>query len=51
MYAVIRTGGKQYKVAMDDVIVVEKLPPRLSSAVGFCLEVLGPALCVTFRIE
>ena len=23
MYAVIRTGGKQYKVAKDDVIVVE----------------------------
>jgi large subunit ribosomal protein L21 len=25
MFAVIRTGGKQYKVAMDDVISVEKL--------------------------
>ena len=25
MFAVIRTGGKQYKVAKDDVIVVEKL--------------------------
>jgi large subunit ribosomal protein L21 len=25
MYAVIRTGGKQYKVAKDDVIVVETL--------------------------
>jgi len=25
MYAVIRTGGKQYKVAKDDVILVEKL--------------------------
>ena len=25
MYAVIRTGGKQYKVAKDDVLVVEKL--------------------------
>lgn len=25
MFAVIRTGGKQYKVARDDVIVVEKL--------------------------
>lgn len=25
MYAVIRTGGKQYKVAKNDVIVVEKL--------------------------
>ncbi|MEE8189910.1 MAG: bL21 family ribosomal protein, partial [Kiloniellales bacterium] len=25
MYAVIRTGGKQYKVAQGDVITVEKL--------------------------
>src|SRR6266446_9601836 len=25
MYAVIRTGGKQYRVAKDDVIAVEKL--------------------------
>ncbi|HEX3675223.1 MAG TPA: 50S ribosomal protein L21 [Rhizomicrobium sp.] len=25
MFAVIRTGGKQYKVAKDDVLVVEKL--------------------------
>ncbi|MCY4589693.1 MAG: 50S ribosomal protein L21 [Alphaproteobacteria bacterium] len=25
MYAVLKTGGKQYKVAVDDVIVVEKL--------------------------
>ncbi|HLY56794.1 MAG TPA: 50S ribosomal protein L21 [Stellaceae bacterium] len=26
MFAVIRTGGKQYKVAPNDVITVEKLP-------------------------
>ncbi len=25
MFAVIRTGGKQYKVTKDDVLVVEKL--------------------------
>ena len=25
MFAVIRTGGKQYRVAKDDVITVEKL--------------------------
>ncbi|MFB3151808.1 MAG: bL21 family ribosomal protein, partial [Alphaproteobacteria bacterium] len=25
MFAVIRTGGKQYKVSKDDVITVEKL--------------------------
>lgn len=26
MFAVIKTGGKQYKVAKDDVIAVERLP-------------------------
>ncbi|MBF0126965.1 MAG: 50S ribosomal protein L21 [Magnetococcales bacterium] len=26
MYAVVRTGGKQYKVAVNDVLRVEKLP-------------------------
>lgn len=26
MYAVIRTGGKQYRVAKDDKITVERLP-------------------------
>ncbi|MBF0627026.1 MAG: 50S ribosomal protein L21 [Magnetococcales bacterium] len=26
MYAVVRTGGKQYKMAVDDVVRVEKLP-------------------------
>ena len=25
MYAVIKTGGKQYKVSKDDIISVEKL--------------------------
>jgi large subunit ribosomal protein L21 len=25
MYAVIKTGGKQYRVAKDDVLIVEKL--------------------------
>ncbi|MDX2259193.1 MAG: 50S ribosomal protein L21 [Hyphomicrobiaceae bacterium] len=25
MYAIIKTGGKQYRVAQDDVIVIERL--------------------------
>ena len=33
MYAVIRTGGKQYKVAANDVITVEKLPGDAGSVV------------------
>ncbi len=35
MYAVIRTGGKQYKVAANDVITVEKLPGEAGSVVQF----------------
>ena len=33
MYAVIRTGGKQYKVAKDDVIVVETVAGEPGAAV------------------
>lgn len=33
MYAVIRTGGKQYRVAKDDVIFVEKLAAEPGASV------------------
>ncbi|MCC7175474.1 MAG: 50S ribosomal protein L21 [Bryobacterales bacterium] len=35
MYAVIETGGKQYRVAPGDVIRVEKLPGEVGSEVEF----------------
>jgi len=35
MYAIIRTGGKQYKVSPGDVIRVEKLPGTVGSGVEF----------------
>lgn len=35
MFAVIRTGGKQYRVAKDDVIVVEKLDGDAGKSVTF----------------
>lgn len=35
MFAVIKTGGKQYKVAKDDVIVVEKLKGQAGEVVAF----------------
>jgi len=35
MFAVIRTGGKQYKVAKDDVLAVEKLDGEAGAAVTF----------------
>jgi large subunit ribosomal protein L21 len=35
MFAVIKTGGKQYRVAKDDVIVVEKLDAKRGAKVIF----------------
>jgi large subunit ribosomal protein L21 len=35
MFAVIQTGGKQYKVAKDDIIIVEKLDAEAGKKVTF----------------
>jgi large subunit ribosomal protein L21 len=35
MFAVIKTGGKQYKVAAGDTLVIEKLEGEAGSAVTF----------------
>jgi large subunit ribosomal protein L21 len=35
MYAVIKTGGKQYRVAADEVITVEKLAGDAGATVEF----------------
>ena len=35
MFAVIKTGGKQYKVAKDDIIIVEKLDVEAGKEVTF----------------
>ena len=35
MYAVIATGGKQYRVAEGDVVRIEKLTAELGAAVEF----------------
>ena len=35
MYAVIRTGGKQYRVAKDSVITIEKLAAEKGATVSF----------------
>ena len=35
MFAVIKTGGKQYRVAKDDIIVVEKLDVEAGKTVEF----------------
>ncbi|HEX5281562.1 MAG TPA: 50S ribosomal protein L21 [Micropepsaceae bacterium] len=35
MYAVIRTGGKQYRVAPGDVLDIDKLPGDAGAAITF----------------
>jgi large subunit ribosomal protein L21 len=35
MYAVIKTGGKQYRVAKDDVLEIERLPGEAGSKIEF----------------
>ena len=35
MFAVLKTGGKQYKVAKDDVIHVERLPGEAGAQILF----------------
>ena len=46
MFAVIRTGGKQYKVGKDDVIVVEKLDGEPGATIE-----LGEVLMVGDGVE
>jgi len=45
MYAVIRTGGKQYRVAKDDILRVEKLDGNKGDSVT-----LGEVLLVGSKI-
>ena len=35
MYAIVKTGGKQYKVAVGDVVEVEKLTGAAGAAITF----------------
>ena len=41
MYAIIKTGGKQYKVQNGDVIYVEKLAAEENAEVSFQVVALG----------
>ncbi len=41
MYAIIATGGKQYRVSEGDVIYIEKLDAELDSEVNFPVLFLG----------
>lgn len=33
MYAIVKTGGKQYKAAKDDVLIIEKLEGEAGAAI------------------
>jgi large subunit ribosomal protein L21 len=35
MYAVIKTGGKQYRVAQDDVLTIERIPGETGAKIEF----------------
>jgi len=35
MYAIVNTGGKQYKVSQGDILRVEKIPGEIGSPVSF----------------
>jgi len=41
MFAVIKTGGKQYRVAAEDVITVDKIEAEAGTAVSFPVLMLG----------
>ena len=41
MYAVIETGGKQYKVSEGDVLYIEKLPAEAEETVEFKAIAIG----------
>ncbi|MCE5236420.1 MAG: 50S ribosomal protein L21 [Clostridiaceae bacterium] len=41
MYAIIRTGGKQYKVEAGDEIMIEKLEAEIGAEVSFEVLMLG----------
>lgn len=49
MYAIIKTGGKQYKVAVGDVIYIEKLDLTQGETVTFS-EVLATGKGKTFKL-
>ena len=37
MYAIVKTGGKQYKVAAGDYLNIEKLDAEVGAKVPLCL--------------
>lgn len=40
MFAIVKTGGKQYKAAKDDILIIEKLEGEAGTSVEFSEVVL-----------
>jgi large subunit ribosomal protein L21 len=51
MYAIVKTGGKQYKVAEGDVIEVEKLEAELGTEVALPALLLVDGTAVTHEAD
>jgi len=55
MYAIVKTGGKQYKVAVGDVLQVEKVPgepgDRVSLPVLLVVDGSGDSVDVTHQAD
>jgi large subunit ribosomal protein L21 len=51
MYAIVKTGGKQYKVAVGDVVEVEKIEGEPGDAVTFPALLLVDGEAVTTDVD
>ena len=51
MYAIVKTGGRQYKVAEGDVVKVEKIEGELGSSVALTPVLLVDGATVTTKAD
>ena len=51
MYAIVKTGGRQYKVAEGDIIKIEKIEGELGSSVALTPVLLVDGATVTTKAD
>lgn len=51
MYAIVKTGGRQYKVAEGDIVKVEKIKGELGSSVALTPVLLVDGATVTTKAD
>ena len=51
MYAIVKTGGRQYKVAEGDIVKVEKIGGELGSSVALTPALLVDGATVTTKAD